>query len=126
SGQCMADILIGHYDFELSCMSWFLDVRLPFPSDKKEIFQHPETKKKLETVKDYLRKQVQSAVNSMEKEDRATQQREREKLRQNVRNSNKPHDMGTVSELAAKFGKSKSEIRRLKAAGQLHTLRELQ
>jgi len=34
----------------------------------------------------------------------------------------KPAPEGTVKELAAKYGKSLSEIRRLKAAGELHTL----
>lgn len=33
-----------------------------------------------------------------------------------------PHEMGTVAEIAAKYNISKSEVRRLKAAGQLHTL----
>lgn len=33
-----------------------------------------------------------------------------------------PHEMGTVAEIATKYGISKTEVRRLKAAGQLHTL----
>lgn len=40
------------------------------------------------------------------------------------RSMNKPASEGTVAELAEKYGKSKSEIRRLKAANLLHTLAE--
>lgn len=48
------------------------------------------------------------------------------KLRAKMRETNKPHPMGTVDELAKKYGKSKSEIRRLKADNLLHTLEEEQ
>lgn len=36
----------------------------------------------------------------------------------------RPHEMGTVAEIAAKYGISKSEVRRLKAQDALHTLKE--
>lgn len=42
----------------------------------------------------------------------------------NFRAMNNPAPEGTVAELAAKYGKSKSEIRRLKASGLLHTLEQ--
>ncbi|MOA68069.1 hypothetical protein D3C78_1955180 [compost metagenome] len=38
------------------------------------------------------------------------------------RNMNKPAPEGTVKELAAKYGKSLGEIRKLKAEGRLHEL----
>lgn len=47
---------------------------------------------------------------------------EQKALRDRLAKTNKPDPMGTVGELAKKFNKSKSEIRRLKAEGLLHTL----
>lgn len=47
---------------------------------------------------------------------------EQQALRDRLAKTNKPDPMGTVDELAKKFNKSKSEIRRLKAEGLLHTL----
>ncbi len=41
---------------------------------------------------------------------------------QQYRDRQKPSEMGTVAEIAAKYNISKSEVRRLKAANQLHTL----
>lgn len=52
---------------------------------------------------------------------REVKQREAQ-VRANFNSQHKPAPEGTVKELAAKFGKSLSEIRRLKAAGELHTL----
>lgn len=43
-------------------------------------------------------------------------------LLQKLKESQKPHDMGTVAEIAARYRISKSEVRRLKAANELHTL----
>lgn len=48
---------------------------------------------------------------------------EREK-RDAFNSQHKPAPEGTVKELAARYGKSIGEIRKLKAAGQLHTLVE--
>lgn len=47
---------------------------------------------------------------------------EQQALRDRLAKTNKPDPMGTVDELAKKFNKSKSDIRKLKAAGLLHTL----
>lgn len=46
----------------------------------------------------------------------------RAQVASNFRSMNTPAPEGTVAELAERYGKSKSEIRRLKAAGELHTL----
>jgi hypothetical protein len=60
---------------------------------------------------------------------RREQERERanklmDKQRVNFNAQHAPAPEGTVKELAARFGKSIGEIRRLKAAGELHTLTE--
>lgn len=47
---------------------------------------------------------------------------ELEQLVRSQKESHKPHEMGTVAEIATKYGISKSEVRRLKAEGLLHTL----
>jgi hypothetical protein len=52
---------------------------------------------------------------------REVKKREAE-VRANFNSQHKPAPEGTVKELAAKYNKSLSEIRRLKAAGELHTL----
>jgi hypothetical protein len=48
----------------------------------------------------------------------------KEQRREQFNSQHKPAPEGTVKELAAKYGKSLSEIRRLKAEGLLHTLTE--
>ena len=50
--------------------------------------------------------------------------RRAEQQRTQFNSQHKPAPEGTVKELAAKYGKSISEIRRLKAEGLLHTLAE--
>lgn len=48
----------------------------------------------------------------------------KEQRRQQFNSQHKPAPEGTVKELAARYGKSLSEIRKLKAEGLLHTLAE--
>jgi len=60
---------------------------------------------------------------------RADQKRAEQKKaeqREQFLSQHKPAPEGTVKELAAKYGKSLSEIRKLKAAGLLHTLDQQQ
>ena len=76
----------------------------------------------LEQLKANTRRIVERIFEGAAEEDRRDQERNLEKVKAELRASNKPDPMGTVAELAAKFNVSKSEIRRLKAAGQLHTL----
>lgn len=57
----------------------------------------------------------------VKRKERAAQQQ-----REQFNSQHKPAPEGTVKELAAKYGKSLGEIRKLKAAGLLHTLTEQQ
>lgn len=57
----------------------------------------------------------------VKRKERAAQQQ-----REQFNSQHKPAPEGTVKELAARYGKSLGEIRKLKAAGLLHTLTEQQ
>lgn len=81
----------------------------------------PLANDRLESMrKELTRKQTRD----LEGKHRAIQQGLAARAAETVRAMNTPSPMGTVAELAAKFNKSKSEIRRLKAANLLHTLTE--
>lgn len=68
----------------------------------------------------------------MDREDRARrrnyrmgreeEERKEKQKRDSFNSQHKPAPEGTVKELATKYGKSIGEIRKLKAAGELHTL----
>lgn len=76
----------------------------------------------LEQLKANTRRIVQRIFEGAAEEERRDHERNFEKVKAELRASNKPDPLGTVAELSAKYNVSKSEIRRLKAAGQLHTL----
>lgn len=76
----------------------------------------------LAQIKANTRRIVQRIFERAAEEDRRERELNLEQVKAELRDSNKPDPLGTVAELAAKYNVSKSEIRRLKAAGELHTL----
>ena len=54
--------------------------------------------------------------------EREAEERKEKEKRDSFNSQHQPAPEGTVKELAAKYGKSIGEIRKLKAAGELHTL----
>lgn len=82
----------------------------------------------LENLKKHIRSFVQKIFELAAEEDRRDSRNEQlkriEDLRQSLRESNRPHEMGTVAEIAQRYGISKSEVRRRKAEGTLHELQK--
>lgn len=76
----------------------------------------------LEGLKQHLRFFVQAIFRAAAHEEEMERRVALEKVRYELKDSNKPHEMGTVSEIAARLGISKSEVRRRKADGTLEEL----
>ena len=118
----IAFILMGRHDYELKCGFHFQHFREAPTSDAD--LEKPEVLLLLERTKNYFRDYVQNIFNEAARQDQLEQANKRKELLKQLRNSNKPHEMGTVAEIAAKYGISKSEVRRRKADGTLHELKE--
>jgi hypothetical protein len=120
----IASILVGDHDEELkhTCLMNY----------KKFVDQTGETVEdftpdhELEVLKDNFRQAIQWGIQreaAAEKRKAEFQKEQQHKtLLNQLRESNKPHPMGTVNELAKKFNVSKSEIRRRKTDGTLADL----
>jgi len=77
-------------------------------------------------LQERLRDELVNAIDQAERDHRIAENSARmkdlNKLQLKLKETNKPHVMGTVKEIAAKYGKSLSEVRRLKAEGRLDEL----
>jgi hypothetical protein len=76
----------------------------------------------VERLKSLVRGFVQGVFDAAAREDERERMAKMENLRAELAQSNKPHVLGTVAEIAAKFNISKSEVRRRKAEGTLEEL----
>ena len=104
-------------------MIWNLNVRLYWQTKKTaaetlEDLETPEVLQMLNRLKSTCRSDINALFEAADKQDKAD-------LIEKLKETNKPHEMGTVSEIAEKFGISKSEVRRRKADGTLHELKEV-
>lgn len=102
---------------------WNLNVRLYWQTKKTaaetlEDLETPEVLQMLNRLKSTCRSDINALFEAADKQDKAD-------LIEKLKETNKPHEMGTVSEIAEKFGISKSEVRRRKADGTLHELKEV-
>ena len=112
----IASLLCGNIDDCMRCAIFFtMTEELPATLD----FENAVVDEKLKSLKEDVRLAVASSASTIIAN-------ERERILAEVSESSKPHPMGTVAELAAKFGVSKSEIRRRKADGTLHELENKQ
>lgn len=118
----MAFILTGHYDYELKCALYFQHHRKA-PSSDADLGDETVIVM-LERLKNFIRSIVQGIFDAAARQDQMEQEENRKALLHRLRESNKPHEMGTVAEIAAKYGISKSEVRRRKADGTLHELQK--
>lgn len=109
----VAFLLMGQYDIEIKCAFFYSYLRKNASS--VEELEIPEVLEPLRRLKDMYRREVQDIFSEAAKQDRA-------ELLAKLKNTNMPHEMGTVSEIAAKYNISKSEVRRRKADGTLHEL----
>lgn len=76
----------------------------------------------LRNLKDIIRHQLDTFFRQLEQEEKDARRMDVDRIRNELRNSSRQHEMGTVDEIAKKYGISKSEVRRRKAAGTLHEL----
>lgn len=122
AGSHMAFIVMGNHDHALKCAHFFQHFKR-MPTNEEEL-EAPEVLVMLERTKNYFRSVIQQIFDEADRQDRLEQQAKQRELLEQLRDSNKPHEMGTVAEIAAKYGISKSEVRRRKADGTLHELKK--
>lgn len=104
-------VLAGDLDEQLY-MGFFLMHRGPrAPYVEKD----PEILVLVDGVKSMLRDFVRVFFECAAREEEMEQRVALERLREDLKQSNKPHAQGTVAEIATKLGISKSEVRRRKA-----------
>jgi hypothetical protein len=111
-GAAMAYIVMGRYDAELKEV---LKMQGAAPDS-------PELDEKLNNLKDYFRTTIKNIFEMAAEEDRKQELQQREKVLAELKSSNDVHPMGTIAEIATRYGISKSEVRRMKAAGTLEQL----
>lgn len=92
---------------------------------ENEIFNE-EMDSLLEQLKNHVKIAFQNAINQEEKrwinESKREEKEKSVKVMNSFKSMSKPAPEGTVAELAARYNKSLSEIRKLKRDGLLHTL----
>lgn len=117
--ETMTGISVGAYDHEFKCLVHVREFGTPTCDEDLE---KPEVTVMLNRIKDFCRSRIQELFRLAEMRDEQIQQQNYNEAAKNFREMSKPSELGTVAELATKYGKSKSEIRRLKAQNLLHTL----
>lgn len=128
------DILSDKAKFEI-CLFLFHKHKEQLPKTEEEMFSDVEIAQHYEKLKNYFRNMFENAckrevVNAEEQEAREQRQLAYEKrqktmeAQKNFKCMNGVAPEGTVSELAEKYGLSKSQIRAMKRDGKLHELME--
>jgi hypothetical protein len=87
--------------------------------EKDEELETPEVLKYVERIKQMVRNMIQGMFEQEAEHFKQQQKHALEALKIKLSQSNKPHEQGTVTEIAKKLGVSKSEVRRLKAENKL-------
>lgn len=105
-------ILLGTHDFEIALA--FAQTYAKVTGQPADPLSH-EVVTALANLKHTFRKMLFEELEQEKKKNH-------EELVRQLRNSNKPHPLGTVSQIAEKFNISKSEVRRRKADGTLGEL----
>lgn len=119
-------VTCGHFDEQIKFA--LVNTRrnnLNFNEPTAEELNDPMVLLGLERIKNHHRAVIQEIFRMAEKHDQQVAESERQKLLDQMRANQKPHEMGTVAEIAAKYNISKSEVRRMKQAGTLETLKLL-
>lgn len=113
--ETAAMVLTGNYDsILLKTFFWTVHKREPI---NEEHTTNQECIRMLDTAKDRIRGDILEVFRMVEAEAQMSNTMAFDKLRNQIRLTNKPHELGTVNEIATKFKISKSEVRRRKAAG---------
>lgn len=115
--RAIAQILCHQWDTELKVIVFH---RLfDRPPETEGDLDHPQVSFGLERLKHVVSTPLMRALE--EAAEREALAKDAERLARH-KAMNEPHELGTVAEIAAKLGISKSEVRRHKANGTLNTL----
>ena len=118
--QISVMVLTGKFDDELlQSFYWAAHNKIPVGDEYKTDTRVIEF---LNRTKERIREDINTVFRIAEEQDNIEKSMKLNVLRKELRESNKPHEMGTVSEIAQKYGISKSEVRRRKADGTLNEL----
>jgi hypothetical protein len=125
-----AHIFLGHLDFEWACHAHF-EVFGNFPSNTKHL-RDPKVKQHMDMMKRNMRNYLQGLVDNIAEpiskphtpnyRPAYTPPMSATLEAEQFRDMSKPSEFGTIAEICAKYGISKSEARRRKAEGTLHEL----
>jgi hypothetical protein len=106
-------VLIGQHDEYLKHAFYYVKYKKTYDGEGPIVDLH--SIEMLELVKNQIRRGIQSLFQEESKQNLSA-------LRAKLSETNKPHELGTVAEIAAKYNISKSEVRRRKAEGTLSEL----
>lgn len=112
--QTMTNTLVGLYDEAILC-AMYANINKGVPGDMAEVMANPQAQASLTRLKDMIRSEIQQVMTLGAEEDRKN-------LLLKMKDTNKPHPMGTVKEIAAKLNISVSEVRRMKSNGTLDSM----
>lgn len=116
SMRAKVSVVTDQSDLELKCVFYWQTKKIE--AETLEDLETPEVLQMLNRLKAMCRSDIKAIYEAADRQDKAD-------LVAKLKETNKPHEMGTVSEIATKYGISKSEVRRRKADGTLHELKEL-
>lgn len=118
--EAMVSIITGQVDYQLRCASLFQS------TGKIQVEEHeltsPEIDMLVGRIKDHMKSILNGIFDGAAREEQRVRQQALESLQLRLRDSNRPSEHGTVAEIAARLGISKSEVRRRKADGTLDQL----
>lgn len=133
NGMSLIGALFGEFEKNISAVPFVLAGDMDEQLYRGFFLQHYGTKAEyrendntvnyfVEQLKMLLRRRIEIIFQQAEHQEKMQRQADFERLRVELRQSNKPSEYGTVAEIAAKLGISKSEVRRRKAEGTLDEL----
>jgi len=110
-------VLMDKYDKELKYFLYWRETK-KYPQTEEEV-NTSATLEALERIKGFIRHGIQEAI---QHEIRLTEYGKKHVFNQmlaEMKDSSKPHPLGSVAQLAERFNISKSEVRRMRTAGTL-------
>lgn len=118
SAEIATFVLTGKFDKELLHLAYWRENAKAAEND--ELLKDPKYHAILERIKSFIRYQIQGIFDAADRHDREQQREMFTQMVADMKDSSKPHPMGTVAQLATRFGVSKSEIRRRRTDGTLN------